>query len=134
MSSILEMISNNSDKVLKVPLFCIFSMVIVFIIFKFIKKEGIAKYLFGLAMLATALILLIVALTNLTNPVALTTLEFFVLTLASGVVSLCMAWFLDIFFTKNKPKVKKVKKTKKAKVKKVDKKSTSEKITNEKRA
>ncbi|MDL2311240.1 hypothetical protein LJC13_04615, partial [Peptostreptococcaceae bacterium OttesenSCG-928-C18] len=91
---------------------------IVFIIFKFIKREGIAKYVFGLAMLSIALILLIVALTNLTDPVAIVVLEFFVLTLASGVISLCTAWFLDIFFSNRKakprkPKVKKVKKVKK---------------------
>ena len=125
MSSIIEMISNNTDKVLKVPLFCIFSIAIVFIIFKFIKREGIAKYVFGLAMLAIALILLIIALTNLTDPVALTVLEFFVLTLASGVISLCTAWFLDLFFANKKSKPKKAKKVK-VKVKKDKKKSTKE--------
>ena len=121
MGSIIEMIKSNSDKVLKVPLFCILSIVIVFIIFKFIKKEGVAKYVFGLTMLAVALILLIVSLTNITDPVALITLEFFVLTLASGVVSLCAAWFLDLFFTNERPK-----KEKKQKVKKVKTKKTSE--------
>ncbi|QQK07779.1 hypothetical protein [Miniphocaeibacter halophilus] len=102
MSTILQMILENKDKVLKVPLFCFFSIVIVYIVFKFIKKEGIAKYIFGLVMLAVALVLFIVSITNLTDPIVLTTLEFFVLTLASGVVSLCAAWFLDLFFVKGK--------------------------------
>lgn len=102
MRTILDMISKNMDKVLKVPMFYIFSVLIVFIVFKFIKREGMAKYIFGLVLLAVSLITIIVSVTNLTFPIAMTMLEFFVLTLGSGVVSLCTAWFLDLFFVKKR--------------------------------
>ncbi len=100
MRTILEMINENMDKVIKVPMFCVFSMIIVFIVFFFIKKEGIVKYLFGLLLLAVAMVTFIIAITNLTDPVALSMLEYFVLSLACGVIALCTAWFLDIFFVK----------------------------------
>lgn len=102
MRSILEMVNDNMDKVVKVPMFCVFAMLIVIIVFFFIKREGIVKYLFGLLLLAVAMVTFIVAITNLTDPVALSMLEYFVLSLASGIVSLCTAWFLDIFFVKKR--------------------------------
>lgn len=102
MNSIIEMIKENMDKGLRIPLFAFFSILIVLIVFKFIKKEGIAKYIFGFILLSISLISFIVSITNLTNPITLITLEIFVVSLSSGVISLCMAWLLDIFFIKGK--------------------------------
>ena len=101
MKTILNIITSNMDKVLKVPLFCILSAIIVIIVFKYIKREGVAKYVSGLVMLSISLVTFIIAITNLTSPIGLTMLEFFVLTLASGIISLCVAWFLDLFFVKD---------------------------------
>lgn len=102
MSSLINMITSNMDKVLKVPLFAILSTIIVIIVYRYIKKDGIAKYIPGLILLCISLVTIIIAMTNLTSQIGLTMLEFFVLTLASGIISLCIAWFLDLFFVKGK--------------------------------
>lgn len=102
MNSIIKMINENMDKAIKIPLFAFFSILIVLIVYKFIKKDGITKYVFGFILLSISLISLIVSITNLTNPITLVTLEIFVISLSSGVISICMAWFLDVFFVKEK--------------------------------
>ncbi|MDO5755391.1 MAG: hypothetical protein Q4P28_04080 [Tissierellia bacterium] len=97
MRKIFTLLLDYKDKAFKIPLFCIIALIIVYVLYKLIRKEGIIKYIPAYGMVIFGFITLIIGIKEITTNFGLQMLEYGILSLTVGIISLCFAWMLGIY-------------------------------------
>lgn len=96
MRTIVTMLLDYKEKVIKVPMFCLFAIILVYLFYKFFKNNKVLKYMPGYILIVLSVISLIFGLIKFTSNIGLYSLEWFVICLTSGLISLLYAKLLDM--------------------------------------
>ena len=96
MRTIITMLLDHKEKVIKVPMFCIFAVILVYLLYRFFKDNSVMKYLPGYVLIILSVFTLIFGLVKFTSYIGIYSLEWFVICLTSGLVSLLYARLLDV--------------------------------------
>lgn len=95
MRTLLSIIFQQFDMVIKVPLVAIFVTLIIIIGARFHLGNKLMRYIFGIILLIAFIITMIAGLVMITKPIGVLFLEICILCFVGGIVALCVTYFLD---------------------------------------
>lgn len=96
MRKILKLMLDYSDKAIQIPIFVFILMVIIYLIYIFIKKEGIYKFIPSLIILALGIYFFFSGLSNMLTPRGLQNLQLGIISIVTSLIGLLFAWILNI--------------------------------------
>lgn len=96
MRKMLMLMLDYSDRAIQIPVFVFILVVVSYLIYRFIEKEGIVKFIPSIIVLITGFLILIFGIKDFLTHDGLKKIQLSIIAIGTGLIGLLFSWMLNI--------------------------------------